>query len=271
MVSTKKRLINFLDRKEKIAAKIKNRRLFVFLDYDGTCTPIVGAPQEAVLSATMRATIQKLARHYAIGIVSGRTIEDVRSKVRIDNIFYAGSHGFEIVDPAGNVLINKDAIRIRSTIDEVHRKLEERLKQVPGATIEHVKFTVSVHYRQVAPHDFPQVKAAVREILKEYSDLRTIMGKKVFVIRPKINWDKGKAVDLILKLLKFNKKRDFAIYVGDDLTDEDAFRSLRGRGAGILVAKEKNRPTKANYFVHDPDEVKKVLEFFIRQDGAANS
>src|SRR5688572_8244557 len=119
MVPTKKRLLNFLKRKKEIATEIKNRKLFVFLDYDGTCTPIVGTPQKAVLSSSMRATVCELARHYPIGIVSGRTIEDVRSKVRIHNIFYAGSHGFEIVDPAGKALFNKDALRIRSTIDEV--------------------------------------------------------------------------------------------------------------------------------------------------------
>ena len=263
MVPAKKQLLNFFDRIDKIAGMIGNKQLFIFLDYDGTCTPIVNTPQGAVLSDEMQMTLQELARQLKIGIVSGRTVEDVRSRVSIDNIFYAGSHGFEIVDPKGNLVLNKDATRIRHTVDEVHQRLENRLKNVPGAFIEHVKFTISAHYRLVLDSDFMMVKEAVDDILKDYKYLRKTTGKKVFEIRPKINWDKGKAVNFMLKLLGFDQKKDIAVYIGDNISDEVVFNVLDGKGINILVARELQRPTRANYIVKDPEEVKKVLEFFI--------
>jgi len=262
MVQRKKRHLNFLREKKKMAKVINAKRLFIFLDYDGTCTPIVSTPQQAVLPASMRKTIRELTDHYKIGIVSGRSIEDVRSRVDIDNIYYAGSHGFEVVDPLGKSIVNKDAKRVRRILDQVYRKLKERLRNIPGALVEHVKFSISAHYRLVSSHHFPFVKRAVDDVLKQYKSLRKTTGKKVFEIRPKSNWDKGKAVNLILRLLGFDKKRGMVIYIGDDVTDEDAFRITRQKGIGIRVASE-HKPTLAHYVVKNPSEVKEVLEFLI--------
>lgn len=252
---------NFFECQEEIKKEISQKEVILFLDYDGTLTPIVDTPDLAVISEEMRKVVQDISEILTVSIVSGRATDDVRGKVKIDGIFYAGSHGFEIVDPKGEVTINSQAQKIRGTIDEVHKKLSERLKGVPGALVENVKYTISSHYRLVSDQDFPKVAQAVEKILEEYPGLRKTSGKKVFEIRPKIDWDKGKAVEWILEYLNFDADKDFPIYIGDDTTDEDAFRALKEKGFGILVAPA-TKPSEAKYIIKDTAEVKKVLEFF---------
>ncbi|MCK5215683.1 MAG: trehalose-phosphatase [Candidatus Omnitrophica bacterium] len=256
--------IAFFENLDQIKDQIAGREVFLFLDYDGTLTPIVATPDLAIISDGMRRTVIQAAQKATVSIVSGRATGDVRGKVKIDGIFYAGSHGFEIVDPNGEVTINEEAQRIRSTIDEVHGKLSERLKKVEGALVENVKYTISSHYRLVSEEDFPKVEGAVDAILEEYPSLRKTSGKKVFEIRPRIDWDKGKAVNWIMDYLQFDKGKHFPIYIGDDTTDEDAFRVLKDNGFGILVA-EHVRASEAAYMIQNTDEVKTVLEYFIEQ------
>ncbi|MCK5081607.1 MAG: trehalose-phosphatase, partial [Candidatus Omnitrophica bacterium] len=131
------------------------------------------------------------------------------------------------------------------------------------ALVEHVKYTISAHYRLVSDEDFPKVESAVEDILNEHPNLRKTSGKKVFEIRPKIDWHKGKAVEWILNVLGYNSDEHLAIYIGDDVTDEDAFAALEEKGFGILVA-DQPRESKAAYVIKDTQDVKKVLDFLIR-------
>jgi len=262
MVITEKEPVKFFEHLDEVKSKFSQKDVFVFLDYDGTLTPIVATPDLAVLASDMHEVLQRLCSLYTVSIVSGRATDDVRGKVRIKVIFYAGSHGFEIVQPDGNVEVNQQAEEIRGVIDEVYKKLQGRLNNVPGARVEHVKYTISTHYRLVSDEDFFKVKDAVEETLSQYSNLRITHGKKVFEIRPRINWDKGKAVEWILKVLNFNPQKNLAVYIGDDTTDEDAFAVLEEKGFGILVAGPA-RPSKAKYLIDNTDEVKKILELLI--------
>ena len=159
--------INFFENFEDVKKRLKGKEVIFFLDYDGTLTPIVATPDLAVLSDEMRETIRSLAGTYKVAIVSGRATDDVRGKVALEGIFYAGSHGFEIVSPDGKVTINEEVSKVRPVIDEVHEKLNSRLSSVKGALVEHVKYTISTHYRLVSDEDFPKIKQAVDDILKE--------------------------------------------------------------------------------------------------------
>ncbi|MBZ0166209.1 MAG: trehalose-phosphatase [Candidatus Omnitrophica bacterium] len=250
----------FFNQTEKISACLKNKSVFLFLDYDGTLTPIVATPELAIISDDMRELVKKAATMHTTAIVSGRATADVRSKVLVEGIYYAGSHGFEIVDPAGAVHQNAQAAEIRATVEQIFAQLTTRLSDIPGALVEDVKYTISVHYRLVAEEHFPKIEAAVNDILKEYPQFRRTSGKKVFEIRPDIPWDKGKAVEWILRELNFTVDKNIAIYIGDDTTDEDAFAVLQGKGFGILVS-ENPKKSLAQYQVKDTAEVKKVLEF----------
>ena len=203
--------INFLEHLEDIQQQLLNREVFLFLDYDGTLTPIVDTPDMAVLSTDMQDIVQSLSQKYKVAVVSGRATHDVRSKVLIDQIYYAGSHGFEIVHPNQDVMTHPDVQEVRATILEVYEQLLQELKHVSGALVEDVKYTISVHYRLVSDEDFPKIDNAVENILTKYPQLRKTSGKKVFELRPQINWHKGKAVEWILKDLNFDAQKNIAI------------------------------------------------------------
>ncbi|MBD3246307.1 MAG: trehalose-phosphatase [Candidatus Omnitrophica bacterium] len=234
------------------------KEIVFFLDYDGTLTPIVDRPQDAVISDEMRREIEKLAKSYTVAIVSGRMREDVESLAGIKDIFYAGSHGFDIRGP-GFSMVLPEVEALIPTIDEIIRQLKERLKGIEGALIEEKKFSVAVHYRLVAREECAAIAQCVEEIVDAHPRLRCMHGKKVFEILPALDWNKGKAVRWIMKTLQKNWSDSLIVYIGDDTTDEDAFRVVRTRGATILVAAQP-KPSSADFRISSPDEVKSFFQ-----------
>ena len=232
-----------------------------FLDYDGTLTPIVDRPELAVLGEDMKEVLKQLSKRYTVAIVSGRLREDVQKLVGIENIFYAGSHGFDIVGP-GVSMIEPRAKQLIPVIAEVSKRLSVELCSIPGILIEEKKFSVAVHYRLVDEKRYlGRIKDFVSAIIKENSNLKLMHGKKVFEILPKIDWDKGKAVRWIMQALKVSWEDVSVIYIGDDVTDEDAFRVVRTRGTAILVS-NKTKESCADFRLTSHSEVKRFLVNF---------
>ena len=231
-------------------------RVAVFLDYDGTLTPIVSQPENAWLSDSMRQTLQELAAQTPVAILSGRDLDDVRQRAGIDDIVYAGSHGFDIAGPHG--LRRQMATEFLPKLDTVENELHKRLDGISGALVERKRFSIAAHYRNVKEEDIPRVKRAVAEAAARHRELRRIDGKKVYELLPDIEWDKGKAVLWLLEALGLDRENSRSIYIGDDVTDEDAFRALERRGIGILVCEE-SQPTAARYSLGEPAEVERFL------------
>jgi trehalose 6-phosphate phosphatase len=242
---------------QAIAAMLQGRRLAVFLDYDGTLTPIVARPELAVLAEGMRSTLRRLAGTWPTQIISGRDLEDVRRLVGIDSLWMAGSHGFDIAPPRGFAGGNQVAPDVEP---QVHRAVEELLRataDIPGVLVEDKRFSIAVHYRLADERSAPIIERAVDEVVARHPTLRKSYGKKVFQLEPALDWNKGKA---LLWLLQETGQGDaLPIYLGDDATDESAFAILEGRGLGILVA-ETPRPTAAGYALQNPFEVQQFLE-----------
>nr|GMC57706.1 probable trehalose-phosphate phosphatase J [Ipomoea batatas] len=143
-------------------------------------------------------------------------------------------------------------------INEVYTILLDKMRSIPGATVEHNKFCVSVHFRCVEQNKWGELAQEVRSVLKQYPKLRLSQGRKVLEIRPTIKWDKGKALEFLLESLGYANCTDvFPVYIGDDRTDEDAFKVLRerGQGFGILVSKSP-KDTHASYSLQEPSEVR---------------
>jgi trehalose-phosphatase len=231
-------------------------QLAVFLDYDGTLTPIVSRPDEAVLADTTRAILRALVAKVPVAILSGRELKDVRQRVAIDGIVYAGSHGFDIAGPRG--LQRQEATEFLPVLDAAEKELREKLAGIAGALIERKCFSIAAHYRNVNESDFPKMERVVSEIAARHRELRRIDGKKVYELLPNIDWDKGKAVLWLLEHLGLERPDARPIYIGDDRTDEDAFRALEQCGIGILVSEEP-RPTAASYSLGNPSEVERFL------------
>lgn len=241
---------------------LSGKKLVFFLDYDGTLTPIVERPELAVMSQDMRGILKKLSQRHTLAIVSGRMREDVEKLVGIDGLIYAGSHGFDI-EGGGYSMIHPQVKNVVPIISEVIEKLLKEVGSIPGVIIEKKKFSVAVHYRLVDEKKFlPKIKSAVDKVNRNYDKLRLMCGKKVFEILPDIVWDKGKAVRWILGALKIAWKDASVMYIGDDVTDEDAFRIVRTRGIAILVA-DKIKESTADFWVSSPDELKKLFEKII--------
>lgn len=234
----------------------RDRGLAIFLDYDGTLTPIVSRPDEAVLPNVSRQILHRLAAKTPVAILSGRELKDVRQRVGIDGIIYAGSHGFDIAGPRG--LRRQEAREFLPALDEAEKELREKLDGIAGALVERKCFSIAAHYRNVNESDFPRLEGGVSEIATRHRELRRIDGKKVYELLPKTDWDKGKAVLWLLKHLGLERPDARPIYIGDDRTDEDAFRALERRGIGILVSEEP-KPTAASYSLGNPSEVERFL------------
>jgi len=225
-------------------APTRGRRLAVFLDYDGTLTPIVSHPAHAVLSDSTRQAVQTLAARMPVAILSGRDLDDIRRRVDIDGIVYAGSHGFDIAGPRG----------MRKQVAAEFLPIAD----IAGVLLERKRFSISAHYRQADESGVIKVTRAVNEVTACHRELRTITGKKVYELQPDIDWNKGKAVAWLLETLGLEQPEVLPLYIGDDLTDEDAFRALEKRGVGIVVTEEM-RPTAARYALKGPAEVERFL------------
>ena len=232
-------------------------RLAVFLDYDGTLTPIVSHPEDAWLPESMRQTLRSLAARVPVAILSGRDLDDVRGRVHVDGIVYAGSHGFDIAGAGG--LRRELGAAYLPVLDAAETELREALDEIPGAQLERKHFSVAAHYRNVNENNASKVALAADAVAAKHRELRKIDGKKVCELLPDIDWHKGKAVLWLLETLELERGNALPIYIGDDRTDEDAFGALAKRGVGILVS-EQPQVTAASYLLNNPEEVERFLQ-----------
>jgi len=248
---------------KKIAQNIHGRKLMVFLDYDGTLTPIVERPEMAVLSESMREAVRGLAACCSLAVISGRDLRDVQERVAIQEIIYAGSHGFDIAGPKGWELKNQLGSEFLPALESAEQILRKNLGGIEGALVERKKFSVAVHFRLVGEPDKEAVERAVDEVLAKHPELRKGYGKKVYELQPELDWHKGKALMWLLEELGLNRSDVLPFYLGDDITDEDAFRALKDRGIGIVVGDETEesdlRQTAADYRLDSPAEVQQFL------------
>lgn len=258
-----------LDRLEEIAGRIGGRKPAVFLDYDGTLTPIVSHPDEAELSAEVRDAVARLARVAPVAVISGRDRRDVAARVGLESLVYAGSHGFDIAGPGGELQYEIGG-GYSEVIERAAREFRRRLADIEGAIVEAKKYSVAVHYRLVAPEQAPAVADIVDEVSRRFDELTRTAGKKVFELRPRVDWDKGRALTWLLQALHLDGPEVVPMYVGDDVTDEDAFRAIEECGVGLLVAREP-RATHADFRLRDPDEVRAFLVWLTQREEGRKS
>jgi len=248
-----------LESMAEIKRGLADKQPALFLDYDGTLTPIVKRPEDAILSEDMRDILRALASHCTVAVVSGRDRADVKELVDLENLVYAGSHGFDISGPRGLKFQHEGGRKTLPDLDRAETELRERLQGIKGAQVERKRFALAVHYRNAAEDDLPFIQKTVREVNQGLEGLKTSPGKKILELKPDLEWDKGKALLWLLDRLGLQEDRVLPLYLGDDLTDEDAFRVLAERGIGILVG-DHGHPTRARFRLRDVGEVKQFLQ-----------
>ena len=242
-----------LERIGEIGRRIGDRKVAVFLDYDGTLTPIVARPDLAVLSDTMRSRLRTLAKTCTVVVVSGRERANVEDLVGLSEVVYAGCHGFDILGPQGTEIRHEEGDSYIPEIQKAGAEIKRQLASVEGVLVEVKTYALAVHFRLVAPDHIDRVEEVVDRAITQHPSLRKTGGKKIFELRPDIDWDKGKAVLWLLEALDLGGPDVLPIYLGDDLTDFDAFDALRGRGLSFLVA-EKPQSCAADYLLASPED-----------------
>ncbi len=246
---------------------LKEKKPVFFLDYDGTLTPIVNRPEDAQISDTMRSTLSELGSRFTAAVVTGRDKEDVQDFIGLDQLIYSGSHGYVTSGPDGMYMEHEKSEEIIHQLDKAEKDLHRLLdKKAEGVQIERKKYAIAVHYRNAPEKYVPLVLESVDKVLEKEKSLKKGEGKKVVEVKPAIDWHKGKAVWWILETLGLDKQQDtIPVFIGDDVTDEDAFKVLNGKGIGILV-ENRGQETCADYSLKNVFQVqqffKKVIELY---------
>jgi trehalose 6-phosphate phosphatase len=254
------------DRQDEVKRMIRGRRLAIFLDYDGTLTPIVEDFRKADISRTMVDTVAGLAARLPVAVISGRDLDDVRGRLGLDQLVYVGSHGFEIAVPGGLHDRPAQADEFLEPIETADRELRQAIGGIQGAEVERKTFAVAVHFRNVAEPDVARVEQAVDDVVARQPKLRKGRGKKVFEVQPRTEWDKGRVVEWLLANTRLGEGSALPLYIGDDITDEDAFAALTDRGISIAVRGE-DRVTTADYALDDTEDVGRFLRWLIERAG----
>jgi trehalose 6-phosphate phosphatase len=243
-----------------IAERIRKApHLLLGLDYDGTLTPIVDDPAQALLSAGMRQLLESLNRRrdVTLAVISGRGHLDLHLLANIPGLIFASNHGMEIHAP-GIIFVEPDAEAASARLRELCNELEKNLRHIAGVVVEDKHLTLSVHHRHVAPLDIEAVWHVVHDTVANVAHrFRVTSGHKVYEIRPAVPWHKGTALAWIKDRLA--EPDALIIYVGDDATDEDAFRALTADAVTIKVGD--SAETAARFVLPDPAMVERFLRW----------
>ncbi len=257
---------------EGLAARVTRApSLAVAADFDGTLTPIVERPEHAVLSARARRALHRLGRlaRVSVAVLSGRSLDDLRERLALPNVFLSGSAGLETQEPGG-----RRRLHLAPGAElprELWAELEAWCRRFPGAWLEDKRHAIALHYRSVPARFRPAFGAGVRRRVRPLRGRATLVhGKMVFEVMPPVRWDKGSALERWLR----PRRGALVVYLGDDTHDEPAFERARARGGVAVVV---GRPfSRAEYVVASPREVVWFLEWLAREwreriggDGAA--
>ena len=244
-----------LEVREHIAAA---RKISLFLDFDGTLAPILSDPLNVWLDASTRDALARLARKDDVvpTIISGRAIDDLRMRVSLPDIIYAGNRGleisgrrFEFVDPV--------AATSSAQLLVITDLLASELRSITGVFVEFKGLTSAVHYRRAMARDTPMIEEIVRAGLKPFASLFAVdPGNKTLDIVPRTGWHKGRAVSWINERLGLRDA--LSIYFGDDSTDEEAFAALP---KAMTFKVGEDSASRARYRVQNPSEVREFLQW----------
>lgn len=252
---------------DELKKEFTKRHICLFIDYDGTLTPIVKYPHKAFISKGMRVLLRNLSikPSCSITIISGRAISDIKRMVGLRRIIYVGNHGLEIEGPT---IRFKSPIpsQLISIIRNLKEELTNKLSKIKGIFVEDKDVTLSIHYRLATRSDSLLAKKIIKEVISPFlarNKIKVGFGKKVVEIKPKVAWNKGKAVSWLLEKQRYilGEQPITPIYLGDDVTDEYAFSMLKNKGLTIYIGKPKR--SQAKYYLKNTQEVfgflKKIL------------
>lgn len=245
---------------EYLAAHVLRRnRLLIMTDYDGTLVPIRERPEFALPGPGLLKVIKRLAKNplVLLAIISGREADQLKKLIPVDGIYLIGCHGAEILYPNGERFTTIDEKKLAPVMEMIADQAISCSSDQKGFIVERKKVALALHYRMADRSTAIKVLldfiTAVKPIAMK-NNLEFITGKKVIEVRFK-GINKGKAARYLMKL-----HPDFyPIYLGDDKTDEDAFKEVQEKGLGILVL-EHTKATAASHWLRSPNDVLRFMQ-----------
>jgi trehalose-phosphatase len=235
----------------------------LMLDFDGTLSPLAPTPAQAFLPKSIKRELQKCLRLFPVIIVSGRSLSDVKHKVGLKGLVYAGNHGLEwqIGKKTSCVPAAKEAAKLLITIKQKLKKIQ---RAYPGVLLEDKRLSLTIHYRRLAPALVAKFKKdATRTIrlLTSNDNLQVLKGNKAIELRPNLNWNKGEFALFIHQYFQNKFKLKFLpVYVGDDATDEDAFLALT---SGITIRVGHSKVSRAKYYISNPGQMVSLIQWLV--------
>ena len=259
---------------EDIAPRLHGTPLLVLLDIDGTLAPIAPRPEDAKVPPETRRTVAALAAREGVhvALVTGRAAADGRRMVAVGRTWVVGNHGAEVIGPEGETTVDPALVPYQQPLAQAARALQQLVAPIQGVIVENKVWSLSVHYRLADPGVGPRLRATVDEVAEKLG-LAVTSGKMVVEVRAPVKVDKGTAVLALAKRLGALDPAASLMFIGDDVTDEDAFRLLRARApraVTVRVAEHLETPTAAEFVVRDPAAVRETLEWVLRLRGAAS-
>jgi len=248
---------------EEIASRIKTAsQVIILLDYDGTLSPIASTPELALLPPGTKQVLGELAHHdnFEVGIISSRSLADIKALIGLEGLAYAGNHGLE-VEYCKEGFVHPIATKASSLLKKLYSQLVERLAGINGIILEDKQFSLSVHYRLVAKSEVEKVKTLFKEVIETSENegkVRVTEGKKVIEVSPPVDWNKGKAIEWLLS--HYQAENSVVIFAGDDVSDEDGFNFVNQINGISIRVSEANAATYADYYVRSPEELCLWLE-----------
>lgn len=247
---------------EQVRARSAGRHLLVLCDFDGTLAEFDPDPHAVLLPPSIREALNAIAGngHATVGLVSGRRLADIRSRADLGaHAYYAGFHGLEI-EGEGTRFVHPDVHESRDLIQSIVAAMAPELRSLGGVFLENKELSLVVHFRAATT----DVQLRVREIIDRHAlphvqsgRLRVMRGSCARELMPHIRWNKGTAVAWICDRVERRHGPSWPLYVGDDVTDEDAFRFVKGRGLAVAAS---DRVTGADFKVDGPSGVESLLD-----------
>lgn len=252
-------------------------QILLFLDYDGTLTPIAARPEMAVLPSQAREVLKRISRNnvFRLAIISGRSLDDIKMSIGLENITYAGNHGLEIEcppyycqerSPETTTFIHPIAEEFKPGLKRLEQRLKERLAGIDGVLIENKGLTMSLHYRLAKESAVKRIEKVFLEAIGDgeiRGKLQVTGGKKVFEVRPSVEWNKGKAVEWLLQI--YATPGSLPIFAGDDVTDEDGFEVLHSIGGISIFVGDATASSIADYCLDSPERLYLWLEKLLEE------
>jgi trehalose-phosphatase len=243
------------------------------LDIDGTLAPIAPRPEDARIPEVTRATLRRLVdlpgTHVAL--VTGRSAEDAR-RMALPGVWIVGNHGLELQTPDGDTIADPDAVPYESAITRAANALAPLQQELRGVLLENKHWGLGIHFRLADPEALERIRRAVNDVAAD-TGLRVTEGRKIFELRPPLRVDKGTATIAFLERIDALSAESSAIFVGDDRTDEDAFRALRQLAphavtVRVLAGDDAPHATDAELLLSSPEEVRELLDWLVKRRAA---